>query len=186
MQLNEIVDNLTEWVQENLCNGVELLKPSKNAMPTEYEMVTPTAFALYVPPKDQLPPDVDQQLPSICLQLIKGEDNLVDSERSLTFRLSFSCYRPGKFTEDEEGKMVFTRNAEGWKDLWLWISKSINTLQTKMYIEGVKLKKDSPIKYGHFTIDENLAEIYPIWCAWVEVTVTCGTSLKQNDYKEFL
>ena len=190
MQLNEVIDNLTAWVQANLCDGMELLRPSETNMSSEYNLVTPTAFALYVPPKDQLPPDVEQQLPSICLQFREGTDDMVKNTRSLKFRLAFSAYRPGHFTEveDEEGNtsIKFTRDAEGWKDLWLWVSKSIHTIQSEMYIEGVKVDRSTPIKYGHFQIDDTLVEAYPMWYAWIEVNLTCGISLKQNSYKNYL
>ena len=190
MQLNEVIDNLTAWVQENICDGMEFLKPSDSGMSTNYELVTPTAFALYVPPKDQLPPDVDQQLPSVCVQLKEGTDDMEKNKRSLKFRLAYSTYRPGHFEEvtDTEGNtsVEFTRDANGWKDLWLWVSKSIHKIQSEMYIEGVKVERSTPIKYGHFQIDDNLVEAYPLWYAWIELTVTCGISSKSNSYNNYL
>lgn len=188
MQLNEAVDNLTAWIQKNLCDDMEFLNPPAKSgdMEREYNLVTPKAFALYVPPKDQLPPEVSSQIPSICLQLVKGSDDMVSSERSLEFRLSFSTYRPGSFAEDEQGELKFTRNADGWEELWLWISKSISKLQTEMYIEGLKVEKSTPIKYGHFQIDDNLVDAYPMWYAWIELTITCGISPKANNYNDYL
>lgn len=190
MQLNEVIDNLTVWIQLNLCDDMKLLKPSDGKMSSEYELVTPTAFPLYVPPKDQLPPDITQQIPSICLQLKEGSDDMVKGTRSLDIRLAFSTYRPGRFkeVEDAEGNTLveFTRDAEGWKELWLWVSKSVHKIQSEMYIEGVKVDRSTPVKYGHFQIDENIVEAYPMWYAWVTFTVTCGLSLKNNSYKENL
>lgn len=191
MEINEVIDNLTAWAQENLCNNTELLKPPAKSgdMSSDYELVTPKAFPLYVPTKDlkgQLPPDVSFQLPSICVQLVKGSDDMAQNERSIELRLSFSAYRPGTFTEDKEGNVVFERNSDGWKDLWLWVSKSINKLQTDMYIEGVRIEKTTPITYGHFQIDENLVEAYPLWYAWINLTVTCGIKAKHNTYNEYL
>ena len=188
MELNEVVDKLTAWVQENLCNGTELLKPVVRGgeMSSDYELVTPKAFSLYVPPKDQLPPSNSFHIPSICVQLTKGTDDMVENERSLGFRLAFSAYRPGNFVENDKGEVVFERNANGWKDLWLWVSKSVNKLQTDMYIEGVKVDKATPITYGHFQIDENMVDAYPYWYAWVELTLTCGIKAKHNTYNEYL
>lgn len=190
MQLNEVIDNLTAWAQSNLCDGMELLRPSENNMSGAYELVTPVAFSLYVPPKDQLPPDVKQQLPSICLQLRDGSDDMEKNIRSLNFRLAYSTYRPGHFSEvtDDDGNtsMEFTRDADGWKELWLWVSRSIHKIQSEMYIEGVKVDRSKPIKYGHFQIDDTLVDAYPMWYAWIEFTVTCGISLKTNSYKNYL
>lgn len=190
MQLNEVIEALTNWTQENICNSTQLLEPSESAMSSEYNLVTPKAFALYVPPKDQLPPDVETQVPSVCLQLKEGQDDMRENTRRLKIRFAFSTYRPGSYeeVEGEEGQteVKFTRNADGWKDIWLWVSKSINKIQTEMYIEGVKVDRTTPIKYGHFTIDDALALAYPMWYAWAEVTVICGISSKANSYNTLL
>ena len=190
MQLNEVIDNLTNWVQLNLCDDVELLKPSKSNMSNDYSIVKPKAFALYVPPQDQLPPDIDYQIPSICLQLKEGSDNLTNDVRSLDFRLAFSTYRPGHFVESEkengDKEIAFVRDADGWEDLWLWVSRSVNKIQTKMYIEGVRVDRNTPVKFGHFQIDDNMVEAYPMWYAWVEFSVTCGISSKANEYNNYL
>ena len=190
MEFNEIIENLTVWVQENICDGVELLKPSDTNMLEDYELVTPAAFALYVPPKDQLPPDVDQQIPSVCVQLKEGTDSLDTNNRSLSIRLAFSAYRPGHYTEltDDEGvtTLHFVRDAEGWKDLWLWVSKAINKIYTGMYIEGLRVDRKTPVKYGPFQIDDTLVEAYPMFYAWIDFTVTCGISPKSNNYNDLL
>lgn len=190
MTLNSVIEDLTAWAQDNLCDNVELLKPSDSKMSADYIPVTPTAFPLYVPPKDQLPPDVDAQIPSICVQFKEGSDDLQKNDRSLNFRLAFSAYRPGHFeeTKDEEGKPVvkFIRNADGWKDLWLWVSRSLHKIYSSMYIEGVKVDRKTPVKYGNFSIDDNLVDAYPLWYAWIEFTVKCGISPTNNDYNDFL
>ena len=38
MTLDSVIEDLTAWVQENLCN-VELLKPSSSNMSADYETV---------------------------------------------------------------------------------------------------------------------------------------------------
>lgn len=180
MQLNEAIDRLTDWVQTNICDGMELLKPSEDGMSTDFDMVTPTAFPLYIPPKDLLPPDVSQQAPAVCIQLKEGSDDLKESGRSLKLRLAFSTYRPGHFMEDKDGNVVFVKDADGWKDLWIWVSRSLNKIQSEMYIEGVKVDRTVPMKYGHFQIDDTLVDAYPLWYAWIDFTVVCGLSFKNN------
>ena len=63
MSIVNTLDSVTEWVQENICNGVTLkAPPESDQAPTdagyEYKRVTPTAFPLFVPLKDKLPPAV--------------------------------------------------------------------------------------------------------------------------------
>lgn len=197
MELSEAIESLTEWVQTNLCD-VELLKPSDTNMSKDYEPVKPKAFSLYVPPKDSLPPDVDAQIPSICVQLKDGSDDLKGDGRSLNFRLAFSAYRPGRFepVTDDDGKVVtddkgnpeikFIRNTDGWKDLWLWISRSLNRIYKDVYIEGMRVDRTTPVKYGHFSIDDTLVDAYPFWYAYIEFTMKCGLKPSNNSYNEFL
>lgn len=74
MNLVQTIDTIVNWLNENVCPGIELKLPDdyKNDASYGVEMVTPAAFPLYVPGKDRLPPSVAAPIPSVCVQLMEA------------------------------------------------------------------------------------------------------------------
>lgn len=197
MQLTQNIENLTKWVQDNICSQVELLKPNDNQMGSEYEVqyVHPKAFSFYIPAKDCLPPDVDTKIPAVCIQLIGGSDDLTISEETLKIRLAFAAWRPGTYEEVESTdsygnkvkKQVLKMNADGWKDVWDFLQKAKRIIQKQMYIEGMKVERKDPMKFGFFTDNETMVNAYPEWYAWLSFTVKYGLpATPGNDTQKYL
>ncbi len=197
MILTQTIENLTTWVQENICSQVTMLKPDDKQMDEGYEVeyVNPKAFPLYIPAKDCLPPDVDTKLPAVCVQLIDGNDNLTKYEETLHIRIAFAVWRPGTYTEveeqDENGnvakKQKFVMNADGWKDVWSFLDKAKRIIQKNMYIEDVRIDRKEPMKFGFFSNDDTMVNAYPEWYAWLSFAVKSGTAVTPEEkYQELL
>lgn len=197
MLLTKNIENLTQWVQDNICSQVELLKPNDEQMGSEYDVqyVHPKAFSLYIPAKDCLPPDVDTKLPAVCIQLADGNDNLTLNEETLHIRLAFATWNPGIYEEIEEKdskgnkvkKQVLKMNADGWKDTWNFLQKAKRIIQKQMYIEGMKVDRKEPMKFGFFTADDTMVNAYPEWYAWLSFAVKYGMpAIPGNDIQKYL
>ena len=98
MLLVDSIDNLVNWLAENVCSQIQLKLPNDYQNDTDYdvEFVNPAAFPLYTPGKDRLPPNVPAPIPSICAQLMEGSDDLIKRQRLLQFRLCLACWNPGE------------------------------------------------------------------------------------------
>lgn len=68
MTLVESIDKVVEWLNANVCSQISLKLPDDYKNDKEYtvEFVKPTAFPLYIPAKDRLPPSVPAPIPSVC------------------------------------------------------------------------------------------------------------------------
>lgn len=211
MTLVNTIEAITEWCQTAICDGLKLKLPDDDLNDGEFpgETVTPTAFPLYVPAKDRLPPKAKAPIPSICVQLKEGQDLLKDGRRELKIRLSLAAWNPGLHgseikepaphdtalggvsyhsVTDEEAVMRYNRNMDGWRDIWNFTDKALRALEGTEYIAGLRLIKEGDgIKYGHFTEDGAIWDYYPYWFMWLDFTLECGVVHKiPKSYEKYL
>ena len=99
MTLVNSIDKIVSWLTENVCSKITLKLPDDYRNDTGYDvvMVNPAAFPLYVPGKDRLPPNVAAPIPSVCVQLMEGSDELIQKKRQLQIRLESRPTRRGDF-----------------------------------------------------------------------------------------
>ena len=70
------IETVREWLDSTVCPMVQLKLPDDSATDASYpyKLVNPTAFSLFVPSKDRLPPKVPAPIPSVCVQIVEGTD----------------------------------------------------------------------------------------------------------------
>lgn len=200
MTLVQSIDNVVEWLRENVCSQISLKLPDdyKNDDSYDVEFVNPAAFPLYVPGKDRLPPSVPAPIPSVCVQLMEGSDDLLSSKRQLQIRLCLACWNPGehgsevlKARKNEnvlggysfyyatgEAAQTYARNMEGWRDSFNFADLVLRELEGTEYIAGHRLVKESGIKFGLFTEEGNIWDYYPYWHNWITFTLEAGVVVK--------
>lgn len=200
MTLVQSIDNVVEWLSENVCSQISLKLPDDNKHDTghDVEFVTPSAFPLYVPGKDRLPPSVPAPIPSVCVQLMEGNDDLMKHKRQLQIRLCLACWNPGEhggevlhtrenataigghsyFKVGGEAAMSYTRNMAGWRDVFNFADIVLRELEGTEYIAGHRLVKESGIKFGLFTEEGNIWDYYPYWHNWITFTLEAGVVAK--------
>lgn len=209
MTLVKSIDQVVEWLRENVCSQITLKLPDDDKNDASYgvEFVNPAAFPLYVPGKDRLPPSVPAPIPSVCVQLMEGEDDLLTRKRQLKVRLCLACWNPGEHggevfhpVENQDttagysyyratGKAAetYTRNMDGWRDSFNFADLVLRELEGVEYIAGHRLVKESGIKFGLFTEEGNIWDYYPYWHSWITFTLEAGVVARTPDsYKDFL
>lgn len=208
MTLVNSIDKIVEWLQDNVCPQIFLKLPDddRNDETNAVEYVNPSAFPLYVPGKDRLPPNVPAPIPSVCVQLMEGKDELLNKRRSLNIRLCLACWNPGthgdeilypsaeksadfglKYTQENKGTaQTYARNMDGWRDSFNFVDLILRELEGTEYINGLRLVKESDIKYGLFTEDGNIWDYYPYWHSWITFTLEAGVVVKPRPYEDLL
>ena len=209
MTLVQSIDNVVDWLRENVCSQISLKLPDdyKNDTSYDVEFVTPAAFPLYVPGKDRLPPSVPAPIPSVCVQLMEGSDDLLKSKRQLQIRLCLACWNPGEhggevlhgrenpdalggfsfYRVTGEASQTYARNMEGWRDSYNFADLMLRKLEGTEYIAGHRLVKESGIKFGPFTEEGNIWDYYPYWHSWITLTLEAGVVAKTPEiYKDLL
>ena len=209
MTLVQSIDSVVDWLRENVCNQITLKVPDDYKNDDEYgvQFVNPAAFPLYVPGKDRLPPSVPAPIPSVCVQLIEGSDDLLKKSRQLNVRLCLACWNPGEHSDGiyyprknenalggysyyratGEAAQTYARNMDGWRDSFNFADLVLRELEGTEYIEGLRLMKEPGIKFGVFTEDGNIWDYYPYWHSWITFTLEVGVVAKPpKEYEKYL
>ncbi len=209
MTLHSIMDRLVKWIDDNVCREITFKLPNDATNDAEYSVkyVRPKAFPLYVPGKEKLPPSVAAPIPSVCVQFMEGNDDLSKHQRRLKIRLCLACWNPGEhsgeifhprknttalggysyYLADQEGGQTYTRNMEGWRDIINFTDLTLRTIENAEYIEGMRIVKESGIKYGIFTEDGKVWDYYPYWHDWISLELDAGVGTRTPDiYKDLL
>ena len=196
MLLTESIDRIVDWLEKEICPKITLKLPNDDLNDEGYdvEYIHPTAWPLYVPAIDRLPPDVPAPIPSICAQIIEGKDELTAGRRRLSFRLCLACWNPGQHgaelyqTRPNEnalgghtyyratGDETYQRNMNGWRDSINFMDLVLREIENAEYIAGHRLAKEEGIKYGPFTEEGTILDYYPYWHNWITFTLECGVT----------
>ena len=209
MTLVQSIDNVVDWLRENVCSKILLKLPDDSKNDTNYDVkfVNPAAFPLYVPGKDRLPPSIPAPIPSVCVQLTEGSDDLLKRNRQIQIRLCLACWNPGEhggevlparenknaiggysyYYATGEAAHTYARNMEGWRDSFNFADLVLRELECAEYIAGHRLVKESGIKFGLFTEEGNIWDYYPYWHNWITFTLEAGVVSKTPEiYNNFL
>jgi hypothetical protein len=100
MSIVNSIETVRDWLTAEVCPLVKLKLPDDNATDVSYpyKLVNPAAFSLFVPSKDRTPPNIAAPIPSVCVQIVQGDDDLLQSARDIKIRLCFSAWDPGYTT----------------------------------------------------------------------------------------
>ena len=209
MTLVQSIDKVVDWLRESVCSQITLKLPDdyKNGTEYEVEFVNPAAFPLYVPGKDRLPPSVPAPIPSVCVQLMEGSDDLLQKKRQLQIRLCLACWNPGEHGSEVwqtrqnadalggysfyhvtgAAAKTYARNMKGWRDSFNFKDLVLRELEGTEYIAGLRLVKESGIKFGLFTEEGNIWDYYPYWHSWITFTLEAGVVARTPEkYKNLL
>lgn len=205
MSIAHLIDTLTEWAQDNICAQVKLKVPPQNDEAVDadydYELATPAAFPMYVPSSDKLPPGIRSLFPSLCVRFVTGQDAQATGSGSLDVQFCFSTWDPGLHGEDilrrnsdgtyrrwtgEEAAQYFRRTGGGWRDAWNFVDTALRCLESTTNIGGFVIDRATPIKYGPLTEQEAIADLYPLWFAWVSFRVNYPLVRNNEELQDLL
>lgn len=188
MTIVQCLENLTDWLTVNVCPKIKLKRPSDTQQGTRYnyEEVSPTAFAMFLPGSDKLPSGVISQCPYVLVQLVEGSHNLIKSNDRLEVQLSFMVWNPGTHPDENGMTDVYKRTADGWKDVWGFLERTVTEIENAEYLNDLRFVKENGVKYGQFSKDGQIADMYPYFYAWATMTIERGINRTGAAFSEFL
>jgi hypothetical protein len=174
-----------------------------------YNLTTPTAFALYRPTKERLPPNIPAPIPSVCIQLLDGKDEQQKASGRLRIRLVFATWSPGLHGRDifnpifdeyenhqqgsytqwsgEEAQSYYRRDSEGWRDAWNLVDTARRELENAEYIsDNLQIAHAEGITFGPVAEQETIIDLYPYWYDWIDFSVEYGLTRNRRDVEIFL
>lgn len=205
MSVVHLIDTLTVWAQKNVCDRIKLKVPPANegeAVDADYnyQLVNPTAFSMYVPTSDKLPANIRTPFPSLCIQLVTGQDAPEEGAGFVDIRFTFATWDPGTHGRDiiapttldairwaqSGADTYFQRNGDGWRDVWNFVDIALRAVGNAKEISGYAIDKTTPIKFGPMTEQEAIADLYPFWVAWLQFRMSYNLVREIQDLQEFL
>lgn len=205
MSIVNSIEIVREWLDANVCPLVKLKLPDENATDASYtyKLVNPAAFSLFVPSKDRTPPKVAAPIPSVCVQLSQGEDNMIESTRGIKIRLCFSAWDPGLHGPDifkpkgdgsgiyiqqynKEAEAFFQKNGEGWRDAWSFVDTTLRMIENAEHLGDLRVIKENGITFGPVTEQDAIPDFYPFWFAWIEFSIEEALTRNPKNYNHLL
>lgn len=188
MTIVQSLETLAKWLQENVCPKLTFKRPSDTRQDTyyDYEEVHPTAFAMFLPGSDKLSSGADSQCPYILVQLVDGSHDLINPKGRLEVQLSFMVWEPGIHPDENGMREGYKRTADGWKDVWELLERTVAEIENAEYLNGLRFVKENGVKYGQFSKDGQIADMYPYYYAWATMTIERGVNRIDAAYSEFL
>lgn len=198
MTVTDSLIKISDWLNDGVCQMFKFKKPPSEGTPINgnwnYEEVHPHAFPLFVPAKDKLPPNVATNMPSVCVQLIDGSDDVVERTRDLTINLGISTWNPGVHSKDiyyppgtkPEEPEAYRSGYDGWMDAWNFVDAVVRKLESTTGIEGLSVALDEPIKFGPYKEQDTIPDFYPHWFAYVQFTVRSSFARNNPEIEELL
>lgn len=205
MSIVNSIETVRGWLNTEVCPLVKLKLPDDNATDASYpyKLVNPAAFSLFVPSKDRTPPKVAAPIPSVCVQLTQGEDDLIEHTRGIKIRLCFSAWDPGYHGPDiyipqgngsgtyiqqynSEAADLFQKNGEGWRDAWNFVDTALRLIENAEYIGDLRVIKELGITFGPVAEQDAVPDFYPYWFAWAEFSVEETLTRHAKNYDHLL
>lgn len=85
-----------------------------------------------------------------------------------------------RYEHNPEGE-TYSRNSDGWKDLYNFQDIALSELENAEFLAGVRLDNAEPITYGPFSEEGQIWDYYPYWCGWVSFSIVCGVPYKKSE-----
>ena len=196
MTVTDSLIKISEWLNEGVCKKFKFKAPPEEGNPIddkyEYKEVHPHAFPLFVPARDKLPPNVETNMPAVAVQVVNGEDDVVNGQRDLTINLALACWNPGKHSKDiyyphdkrPDEPEKYKSTYSGWMDVWNFTDAILRELESVANIRDMRIQ--GKVTFGPYKEQNAIADYYPFWFTWIQFAVQADFLRNCAEYNDFL
>lgn len=192
MAVVQDVQCVMDWLAEEVCPKVSLKAVpedwrDEDGSRYDYQLVRPVVHGMYWPTGPQMvaPPYLFSH-PGVLVQVTDGEDSIAERTESVTVRLHLSAWNPGLHGRDvwepsPDGGFVRREADEfapsyddGWRDAWSFVDVVVRELRNARDVHGLTVDRSQPVRFGPYSEQGSIPDLYPFWFAWVEVALYRG------------
>lgn len=196
MTIVESLTRIASWLNEGVCQDFKFKVPPGVDKPIddkyEYQEVHPRAFPVFMPTKDKVPPGIINNMPSVIVQIVEGQDDIVTNTRDIKINLGISCWNPGIHSKDiyypkavrPEEPEKYKNTYDGWMDAWNFTDGILRKLESQHAIGDMRITGN--ISFGSYKEQESIVDMYPMWLAWIQFTIRKEFVRNCEEYTEFL
>lgn len=196
-----VIDTLTEWAKDHICNEIMLKVPPDNGYAMDagysYNLDHPEAIPMYKPPSDKLPNGIRFATPSLCVFFTRAGDSVATGTGYADIQFLFSVWDPGEHGEDvylpngdgtyrKQTDPNFEKGSSGWRDVWNFVDIARRALERVTSINGMKIDQSTDIEYGPITEQESVVDFYPYWYSWLSFRLTYPLMRNNEDFEQYL
>lgn len=156
---NIILEAVQDFLQRNVSPKILLQKAKDNNI-DQYELVHPSVFPGWIPPKGFLPIGNEAAVPCIVVSLDRGDDD--GNEAGLDIRLTFAVFNPGTYSNG------LTYSYEGYKDLINLMFLTRRELSKATIINNITAI-EKPFNWAIYQ-----DQPYPYWYGWLTFRTTAA------------
>lgn len=195
MSIVNDVQRAMDWLRESVCPLVELKLPPEewpdaDTAEYEYRTVNPSVHGMYWPSGRQMcgPAELFPH-PGILVQVTDGEDSPAERKASMSLRLHLSAWNPGLHGRDtwepDPSTGAYVRREadafkplydECWRDAWNFLDVVVREVRNAESMGGLSIDRTQPVRFGPYSEQESIPDLYPFWFSWVDVPVWSGTA----------
>lgn len=196
MTIVESLTRIASWLNKGVCQDFKFKVPPAVDKPIddkyEYQEVHPHAFPVFMPTKDKVPPGIINNMPSVIVQIVEGQDDISANTRDIKINLGISCWNPGIHSKDiyypkamrPEEPEKYKNTYDGWMDAWNFTDGILRKLESQHAIGDMRITGN--ISFGSYKEQESIVDAYPMWLAWIQFTIRKEFVRNCEEYTEFL
>lgn len=198
MTITDSLIKISDWLNREVCSCFMFKNEPPQGQPItdqyEYKEVNPQAFPFMVPARDKLPPNITVNMPSVCVQIVDGSDEVARGKRDININLGIATWNPGvhskdiyypKGTEPDEPEK-YRSGYDGWMDTWNFIDATIRKLESITKIDNLYLAPDIPIRFGPYKEQDTIPDFYPHWFGYIQFTVRSDFIRNNKEIEDLL
>ncbi|MBR5202382.1 MAG: hypothetical protein IKW45_03870 [Clostridia bacterium] len=188
MSVVKQLEILKSWLETEICPDFKF-KPANDDNVDEtypYALVEPNVFILYVPPAELL--NGEKRAPSICVQFTDASENSTEAVGTIDVALQFATFNPGVHVNYNSIHDVneFTRNVEGWRDVWNLVDRVMWKIRNTEVINGLRITKEKGVKCAPAKDNGAIPLYYPYYFATVTFTAEYGLAQPKEEIRHLL
>lgn len=178
MTWEQRIDAVRDFLNENVCSDLSLKVPNDNDM-YQVDWRSPVAYSTFLPPKNKLPAEINQPVPSVVVMPIRDEESL--NEGTLLLHLVFAIWDPGTRLPGAPKKRTpefLELDNDGWRALCTFTERAKMAIIAERSIGDMELTY--PVRRGFFNEEDSTPDLRPYYMAWMDLSFRYGPQPTYN------
>lgn len=182
------LEEARSWLT-GVCGGLKFKAPHDEQTTADYPYreKEPAVYVFDESSDRELPAWLPASAPSVCVQLIKGEDRLAERLSAFHLQLTFVAWNPGLhapdvFTPTDTDHTLYHRGTgsgfgmrgDCWRDVWNFVDVARGALAQTDGIAGMRIAHEEGIRFGPVLEDGAPVNAGPYALAWLTFTLNAG------------
>lgn len=185
----DCIDSVASWI-DGICKTIKLKKPV-DLKSGDFVLANPEVFTMFVPFDEFNEEEVPHHCPFALVQLSDTDENIIDNGGTVDLLVRLAVWNPGTSKDEKKDVEVsvnktYKRDAEGWRDVFVFSEFITSKLKTVHSINGYKIDHKKGIQRRTVKEQGALLNYYPQYFLDIAFSVDMYSPLQPNEYNDLL